>query len=62
MQNPAGVEEAVAWLGVVRLLGIRFSVSGFYILFSPYPSLFCFFALILSPEGEKKPKPKQNSA
>lgn len=26
----------------------------------PLPLL--FFALILSPEGEKKPKPKQNSA
>lgn len=24
MQNPAGVEEAVAWLGAARLLGIRF--------------------------------------
>lgn len=54
MQNPAGVEEAVAWLGLARLLGIRFLVSERLLhsfLSLPLP-LFCF-VFILSQGGEK---------
>lgn len=57
MQNPAGVEEAVAWLGLVRLLGIRYLVSERLLHSFLSLSLFLFFfVLILSQGGEKQTK------